>query len=42
MTSFMSNDIGFHSIQNNYNNISISLHIYSPPNHKTKYNKIHI
>ena len=38
MTCFMSNDIGFHSIQNNNNNISISLHIYSPPNHKTRYN----
>ena len=42
MTGFMSNDIGFHSIQNKSNNISVSLHIYSPPNHKTRYNKIHI
>lgn len=38
MTGFMTNDIGFHSIQNNNNNISVSLHIYSPINHKTRYN----
>ena len=36
-TSFMHNDLGFHSIENIYDDISISLHIYSPCNHKTKY-----
>jgi predicted metal-dependent enzyme (double-stranded beta helix superfamily) len=35
--SFMHNKIGFHSIHNNTNKISVSLHIYSPPNHKTKF-----
>lgn len=34
--SFMRNDIGFHSIEN-FNEITITLHIYSPPNHKTKF-----
>lgn len=34
--SFMSNSIGYHDIKNiDKNNASISLHIYSPPNHKT-------
>lgn len=35
--SFMKNDIGYHSITNEENNISVSLHIYSPPNYKTKF-----
>lgn len=35
--SFISNNIGFHNIINDTDNISMSLHIYSPPNHKTKY-----
>ena len=34
--NFISDDIGYHSISNvNYN--SMSIHIYSPPNHVTKY-----
>jgi hypothetical protein len=33
-TSFMENKIGYHRIKSN--NKSISLHIYSPPNHKMK------
>ena len=36
-TSFMHNDLGFHSIENISDDISISLHVYSPCNHKTKY-----
>jgi len=35
--SFMSNDIGYHSIKNDTNNFTFSMHIYSPPLHKTKY-----
>ena len=31
------NDIGYHSIDNIFNNICISLHIYSPPNYETNY-----
>lgn len=34
---FMRDDLGLHSISNEGNNIAISLHIYSPPNHKTKF-----
>ena len=36
-TSFMHNDLGFHSIENISDDISISLHVYSPCSHKTKY-----
>jgi cysteine dioxygenase len=35
--SFMSNDIGYHSIRNDDESISFSIHIYSPPMHKTIY-----
>lgn len=35
--SFMDNNIGFHTINNDYDDISVSMHIYSPPNHITKY-----
>jgi cysteine dioxygenase len=35
--SFMKNDIGYHSIFNEENDIAVSLHIYSPPNYKTKF-----
>lgn len=35
-TSFISNVIGYHKILNK-DNISVSLHIYSPPNYKTNY-----
>jgi len=35
--SFMKNDIGYHSIINEENDIAASLHIYSPPNYKTKF-----
>ena len=37
--SFMHNDIGYHCIENKKNNISVSIHVYSPPNHATKYYK---
>ena len=32
--SYLNNKIGLHSICNNSNNNLISLHLYSPPNHK--------
>jgi len=35
--SFMENKIGFHSIENNSDSYAITLHIYSPPNHKTNF-----
>lgn len=35
--SFMKDDIGLHSIHNIGNEISVSLHIYSPINHNTNY-----
>lgn len=31
------NDIGYHSMNNLYDNICVSLHVYSPPNYKTNY-----
>tara|TARA_Y100000991_G_scaffold207558_1_gene185744 strand:+ start:446 stop:913 length:468 start_codon:yes stop_codon:yes gene_type:complete len=31
------NDIGYHSMNNSHDDICVSLHIYSPPNYKTKY-----
>jgi cysteine dioxygenase len=34
--SFMKNNIGYHSIENG-NDISVTLHVYSPPNHSTKF-----
>jgi len=34
---FISNDIGLHSMYNDNNDICVSLHIYSPSEHKTKY-----
>lgn len=34
---FMHNNMGYHNIQNNENKIAVSLHVYSPPNHFTKY-----
>jgi cysteine dioxygenase len=35
--TFIANDIGLHRISNpSSTNIAISLHVYSPPNHKTK------
>ena len=34
---FMNN--GYHSISNTNDGITVSLHIYNPPNHKTKYFK---
>lgn len=37
--SFMSNDIGLHSINNVSNTISVSLHLYSPSNFITKFYK---
>ena len=33
----MSNDLGYHSMNNLCDDICVSLHIYSPPNYKTKY-----
>jgi cysteine dioxygenase len=35
--SFMHNDFGYHSIKNKLNSNCYSLHIYSPPKHKTTY-----
>ena len=37
--SFLNNEIGYHKIININDNISMSLHIYSPPNYQTKYFK---
>lgn len=34
--SYMSNEIGYHSI-NNLNKCAISLHVYSPPNYLSKF-----
>ena len=33
--SYMSNNIGYHSIYNKNNEIAVTIHIYSPPNHNT-------
>ena len=30
--SFIKDEIGYHSIKNINNNISVSLHVYNPPN----------
>lgn len=35
--SFMSNNIGYHSILNTGQIPAVSIHIYSPPNHRIKY-----
>ena len=35
--SFMHDDIGYHQIINDNDDISVSLHVYSPPKHVTKY-----
>ena len=35
--SCISDNIGFHKMSNNYNEICISIHIYSPPEYKTNY-----
>ena len=35
--SFMKNNIGYHSITNNSDETAVTLHIYNPPNHKTKF-----
>ena len=35
--SFMHNDFGYHSIKNKLESNCYSIHIYSPPKHKTKY-----
>ena len=35
--NYIDNSIGFHKIENIGIEIAVSLHIYSPPNHKTKY-----
>jgi len=34
---FMNNDKGYHSISNINDGLTVSLHIYNPPNHNTKY-----
>ena len=36
-TSFMKNNIGYHSITNNSAETAVTIHIYNPPNHKTKF-----
>ena len=35
--SYLDDSIGYHKIKNPKNTNSVSLHIYSPPNHKTQY-----
>ena len=35
--SYINDNIGYHSIENNTNNNAYSLHIYIPSNHTTKY-----
>lgn len=35
--SFMRDDIGYHNIENTGNEVVVSIHFYSPPNHKTIY-----
>jgi len=35
--SFMDNNIGYHTINNDYDDIAVSIHVYSPSNHVTKY-----
>lgn len=35
--SFMCNDFGYHSIKNELDKPTFSIHIYSPPMHQTKY-----
>lgn len=35
--SFMKNNIGYHSITNKSDETAITIHIYNPPNHKTKF-----
>ena len=35
--SYIDDSIGYHSISNPYTNNAVSLHIYSPPLHKTEY-----
>ena len=34
---FMKNNIGYHTIKNNQNDIAVSLHIYNPSGYKTNY-----
>ena len=35
--SFISDNIGYHNISNSSNEIALTIHIYSPKNHITKY-----
>ena len=35
--SFMKNNIGYHSMENNSDDIAVTIHIYNPPNHKTNF-----
>ena len=35
--SYMNNNIGLHCIKNKSDEIAVSIHIYSPPNHSTKF-----
>ena len=37
--NYMDNNVGFHMIENIGSKVAVSLHIYSPPNHVTKYFK---
>ena len=34
---FIKDSIGYHSIGNAGNEVAVSVHVYSPPNHDTKY-----
>jgi cysteine dioxygenase len=35
--SYMNNNIGLHCVKNKSDKIAVSIHIYSPPNHLTKF-----
>ena len=35
--SYMHNNIGLHCVKNKSDKIAVSIHIYSPPNHSTKF-----
>ena len=34
---YIDNNLQYHNMINYTNNVAVSLHIYSPPNHNTKY-----
>ncbi len=38
-TGYLHNSIGYHKVENIHNDLSLSIHIYSPANYKTNYFK---